>query len=48
MAVAGNRVTEFLVDGALGALLVAGAIYVLLRIFRRDRGDRDPPRGSRF
>ena len=48
MAVVPDRLTEFFVDGALGLLLVAGAMYVLLTVFSRNRGDSGQPRPPRF
>jgi hypothetical protein len=32
-----DALTELFVDGTLGALFLAGAIYFLLRTFRRNR-----------
>jgi hypothetical protein len=34
-----DALTELFVDGALGGLLLAGAIYLLLRTFRRNRAE---------
>ncbi len=39
--------TQFFCDGAIGALVLAGLIYFLLRAFRRDRDD-GPPRQGRW
>ncbi len=45
IAAAGHeRVTELLVDCGLGAIVLAGAMYFLMVLFRRGRGDDGPPR----
>jgi hypothetical protein len=42
MAVVRDRFTELLVDCGLGVMVVATAIYALLRLFRRDESDGPP------
>jgi hypothetical protein len=48
MAAVPDRVTEFIVDGFLGLALLAGALYVLLTVFRREHGEDAPPRKPKF
>jgi hypothetical protein len=44
LAVGPDRFTVFCCDATLGALVVVGAIYFLLRAFRKDKGPgRGPP-----
>jgi hypothetical protein len=44
LIVAPDRFTVFCCDGTLGFLVVAGAIYFLLRVFRRDQDKGDGKR----
>jgi hypothetical protein len=39
-----DRFTEFCCDGTMGFLVVAGALYLLLRAFRRPPNQGDGPR----
>jgi hypothetical protein len=43
LAVGPDRFTVFCCDATLGALVVVGAIYFLLRVFRKDEGQGGGP-----
>jgi hypothetical protein len=43
LAAAPDRLTVFCCEGTLGALVVVGTLYFLLRAFRRER-EQDGPR----
>jgi hypothetical protein len=44
LAAAPDRFTEFCCDGTMGFLVVVGALYLLLRTFRRAPKEGDGPR----